>query len=101
MKMYKGEAIVTFTVPVIVVENNNLKAKEVVMQTISKALKSINTIDIGEGGVLTRLNDGEVLPEHLTENHYILLECGYPVDEVIRYSSKEAESEVQEISSNL
>lgn len=101
MKVYKGEAIVTLVVPVIVVETNDHKAQKTVHETIQKALEDVKNIHIDHATVLSRLENGEELPENLTNNHRILIESGYPLEEVLNYSDQDAEVEVAEISYNI
>lgn len=101
MKVYKGEAIVTLVVPVIVVEPNSHKAQKTVHETIQKALEDVKKIHLEHATVLSRLENGQELPDGLTTNHKVLIESGYPLAEVLNYSDQDAEVEVTEITYNI
>ncbi|KAF6547832.1 MULTISPECIES: hypothetical protein [unclassified Bacillus (in: firmicutes)] len=100
MKAYKFEGKVTADVMFQTVASSAVEAyeqfnKHLVLWSEGKRHGFVISQDVaGEPKATSRL-----LPAHLTADHLELIQFGYDIDEVLRYSAEDAEAEIDAIRS--
>jgi len=102
MKKFEFKTTLTLEVPSIVVASNEVEAKErlqrVLSHSIENEVKAIYIKDINE---VTSLKTVVDVPSNLTSEHNTLIEMGYPIRVVARYSQQDAEEEISAALSSL
>lgn len=102
MKKFEFKTTLTLEVPSIVVASSEDEARErlktVITHSIENEVKAIYIKDTIETTVLKTV---EELPPHFSPAHRTLLEMGYPIRVVERYSQEDAEEEISAALSSM
>ncbi|KQL37158.1 hypothetical protein [Psychrobacillus sp. FJAT-21963] len=102
MKKFVFKTTLTLEVPSIVVASNEVEARERLQTILSHSIENeVKETDIKDVNEITTLKTVVELPSHFSSDHNTLLEMGYPIRIVKRYSQEDAEEEISAALSSI
>lgn len=102
MKKFEFKTTLTLEVPSIVVASNEVEARERLQKVLSHSFENeVKAIYIKDTNEITSLKTVADVPSHFTSEHNTLIEMGYPIRIVARYSQEDAEEEISAAVSSL
>lgn len=102
MKAFNYETAITLNVESIVVAENEEMAKEILMKAIDGVIKDeVKSIYIESSNSEINLTEANNVPSYFVSSHHKLMECGYPIEMIEKYSEEDAEAELEAIVSTI